>query len=203
VMYDDLRTGAGRMFYVPFSQRYAEGDYEFAVRTAGDPRALVRDIPGVIAEVAPTLPLLGLDTMSRQVDLRAANEGLLATVSTVLGALALILAGIGVYGTVAYTVARRTPEIGLRVAVGATHRNVLWLVARGSLAVVAIGVVAGIALALVSSDALTSVLFGLERTDPRVYATAAAVLFAVGAIATIPPVMRALRIDPVTALRYE
>ena len=203
VMYDGLRSGAGRMFYVPFTQRYAEGDYEFAVRTTGDPAALLRDIPGVLAELAPQLPVLALTTMSRTIDARAANERLLAMLSGVLGLLALVMAGIGIYGTVAYTVARRTPELGLRVVLGATRRNVTWLVTRSCATVVAIGVIAGLAIALASSSALTDVLYGLERTDVRIYAVGAAFLFMAGILATIPPVLRALRIQPVAALRYE
>jgi ABC-type antimicrobial peptide transport system permease subunit len=203
VMYDDLRSGAERMFYVPFSQRFAEGEYQFAVRTAGDTQAIAREIPALMAELAPSLPLLGLDTLSRQVAARATNEWLLAAVSTSLGVLALILAGIGICGIVGYTVARRTAEVGLRVALGATHRHVIWLMTRGSAGVVAVGVAIGIAAAFAASDALTGVLFGLERTDVRVYGSAAAVLFAAGMLAALPPILRALRIEPVSALRCE
>jgi putative ABC transport system permease protein len=204
VMYDDLREGAERMFYVPFFQRKAEGEYVFALRTAGGHEPFVlREIPPAVNAIAPNMPVLSLTTLARQIDERTANERLLATISGYLGGLALILAGIGIYGIVAYTVARRTAELGLRIALGASHRHVLWYVARGTVAVIVTGVGLGIVLALRASDMLTSILFGLPPGDPRVYATAAAVLFLTGVVAAVPPVLRAFRIDPVVALRYE
>jgi predicted permease len=204
VMYDDLREGAERMFYVPFFQRPAEGEYVFAVRTAaGHEPFVLREIPPAVNTIAPNMPVLSLTTLARQIDERTANERLLATISGYLGGLALILAGIGIYGIVAYTVARRTAELGLRIALGASHRHVLWCVARGTVAVIVSGVGLGIVLALGASDMLTSMLFGLPPGDPRVYATAAAVLFITGVAAAVPPVLRAFRIDPVVALRSE
>ena len=203
VMYDDLRSGAERMFYVPFAQRFVEGEYQFAVRTAGDPGILMRDVPEVVAAVVPDMPVLAIGTVARQIEARAGNERLLSAIATTLGALALLLAGIGVYGIVAYTVHRRTPELGLRMALGASRTHVLWYVSRGSLTVVAIGIAIGTVLAVASSTALASTLYGVERTDARVYAGAAAALLAAAAIAVIPAVVRALRIQPVAALRYE
>jgi ABC-type antimicrobial peptide transport system permease subunit len=149
------------------------------------------------------MPVLSLTTLARQIDERTANERLLATISGYLGGLALILAGIGIYGIVAYTVQQRTAELGLRIALGASHRHVLWHVARGTIAVMVTGVGLGIVLALRASDMLSSILFGLPPSDPRVYVTAAAVLFITGIIATVPPVRRAFRIDPIVTLRYE
>jgi predicted permease len=204
VMYDDLREGAERMFYVPFFQRPAEGEYVFAIRTAGGQEPFVlREMPAAVNAMAPNMPVLGLATLARQIDDRTANERLLATISSYLGGLALILAGIGIYGIVAYTVARRTAELGLRIALGASHRHVLWFVTRGTIAVIVTGVGLGIVLALGASDMLNSILFDLAPGDPRVYATAAAVLLITGVIAAALPVLRAFRIHPVVALRYE
>lgn len=149
------------------------------------------------------MPMLGLTTVARQIEERTANERLLATMSGVLGVLALILAGIGIYGVVAYIVARRTAELGLRIALGASHRHVLWSVARGTAAAIAIGIGVGIAVALNASDLLTDVLFGLSPGDLRVYATAAVVLMITGVAAAIHPALKASRISPVVALRYE
>ncbi len=141
VMYDGLREGAERMFYVPFFQRPAEGEYVFAIRTpAGQEPFVLRQIPAAVNAMAPNMPVLGLTLLTRQIDERTANERLLATISGLLGSLALILAGIGIYGIVVYTVARRTAELGLRIALGANHRHVLWSVARGTIAVIVTGV---------------------------------------------------------------
>jgi predicted permease len=203
VMYDDLRRGARRMFYVPFFQRYADGEYVFAVRTAGSADLLAQRIPAAVGAVAPEMPVLALSTIERQLADLSVNERLLATTSGFFGALALILAGIGIYGIVAYTVARRTPEIGVRIALGATRWHLMWQVVRGSIAVVAVGVGIGLALALAASDMATDLLFGLPPTDPRVYMIGAGILLLVGIVSAVPPVLRALRIEPVTALRYE
>jgi putative ABC transport system permease protein len=204
VMYDDLRSGAERMFYVPFAQRHAEGEYAFAVRTAdGAISSVMQEIPRIVNAVAPNMPVLALRTMTRQIDERTANERLLAMISTLFGVLALVLAGIGIYGIVAYTAARRTAEIGLRLALGASYRHVLWRVVRSTAAVTAIGVATGLMVAAFASGTLTDIVFGLATTDARVYATAAAVLFVTGLLAAIPPVLRAFRANPLHALKYE
>jgi predicted permease len=204
VMYDGLREDAERMFYVPFFQRHAEGEYVFAVRTtAGREPFVIREIPPLINAVAPNMPVLSLTTLARQIEERSANERLLATISGYVGGLTLILAGIGIYGIVSYTVARRTAELALRIALGASHRQVMWHVARGTIVVIVTGVGLGIALALRASGMLNSILFGLPPDDPRVYASAAAVLFVTGLVAAVPPVLRALRIHPAVALRSE
>jgi ABC-type antimicrobial peptide transport system permease subunit len=191
------------MFYVPFFQRYAEGEYVFAVRTGGNASLMAQQVPAAVAAVAPEMPVLGLRTVEGQIADRTANERLLATTAAFFGILALILAGIGIYGIVAYTVARRTPEIGLRMALGATRGDVTWHVARASTAVLAIGLAIGVAIAVAASDLATDLLFGLTPTDPRVHAASAAILLLVGIVSAIPPVLRALRIQPVAALRYE
>jgi ABC-type antimicrobial peptide transport system permease subunit len=113
------------------------------------------------------------------------------------------LAGIGIFGIVAYTVSRQTAELGLRIALGASRQSVVWRVTRGIVAVICAGIAIGLLLALSASDLLQGVLFGLPPSDVRVYVGAAVVLLATGAIATVPPVLRALRIHPVEALRSE
>jgi predicted permease len=204
VMYDDLRSGAERMFYVPFAQRPAEGEYTFAVRiAAGATSSVMQDIPRIVNAVAPNMPVLALRTMARQIDERTANERLLAMISTVFSVLALVLAGIGIYGIVAYTAARRTAEIGLRLALGASYGHVLWRVVRSTAAVIATGVAIGLTVAAFASGMLTDIVFGLATSDARVYATAAAVVCVTGLLAAIPPVLRAFRGNPLGALKYE
>jgi ABC-type antimicrobial peptide transport system permease subunit len=203
VMYEGLRSGAERMFYVPFYQRYAEGEYTFAVRTRGNPAPLMQRLPGEIAATAPQMPVMDLTTMAEHIDARVSNERLLATMSGFFGALALVVAALGIYGIVAYTVARRSPEIGVRVALGAGRSHVLWQVVRASVFVSGIGVVAGLAASLAASRLLEGFVFGLPPTDPRIYACAVVLLLTAAVAAAVAPVLRALRIDPVTALRYE
>jgi ABC-type antimicrobial peptide transport system permease subunit len=141
--------------------------------------------------------------MAGHIDARTANERLLATMSGFFGALALVVAAIGLYGIVAYTVARRTPEIGVRVALGASRSHVLWQVVRASVLVSGVGVLVGLGVSLAASRLLEGFLFGLPPTDPRIYSGAVASLVVAGIVAAVPPVLRALRVDPVTALRYE
>jgi putative ABC transport system permease protein len=192
------------MFYVPFAQRPAEGEYVFAVRTVEGREPLVlRQIPSVVNGVAPNMPVLSLATMSRQIDVLAANERLLASMSGVFAALALILAGIGIYGIVSYTVSRRTPELGVRMALGASHGHVLGQVLRDTAVVTSAGVVIGVVVASRMSDLVAGVVFGLSADDPRVYAAAAVVLLSTAVVAAARPVVRALRIHPVDALRSE
>lgn len=204
VMYGDLRSGSERMFYVPLAQRPAEGEFVFAVRTAeGREPFVLREIPPAVNAIAPSMPVLALRTMSRQIDARSANERLLASTSGVFGVLALVLAGIGIYGIVSYTVSRRTPEIGVRVALGASHGHVLGEVLRETALVTAAGVAIGVVVAVRLSDLVSGVIFGLSPGDPRVYATAAVVLFSTAIVAAARPVVRALHIHPADALRSE
>jgi predicted permease len=204
VMYGDLRAGSDRIFYVPTTQRPPEGEYVFAVRTpAGREPFVMRELPAAVNAVAPDMPVLALSTLSAQIDGRVATERLLAGISGWLGLLALIPAGIGIYGIVSYTISRRTSELGLRITLGASQGSVVWLVARGTLAVITGGIIVGTVVAFSASDRLTDILFGLSPGEPGVYAAAAAILFAAGLVAALLPVLRALRIQPVVALRSE
>ena len=121
----------------------------------------------------------------------------------VLGAVTLVLSGIGVYGLLAYAVTRRTPEIGVRMALGAERRSVRWMILRQSLVLVGIGLALGIPAAVASTRLVESLLFGLGPRDPTVLAAAAYVMLAVGLAAAYVPARRASRIDPLVALRAE
>jgi ABC-type antimicrobial peptide transport system permease subunit len=169
----------------------------------GNTAPLLRQLPAEIAAIAPQIPVTDLTTVAAQIDARSSNERLLATMSGFFAALALCVAAIGIYGVVAYTVARRTPEIGVRMALGASRGHVLWEVLRASVIVSGIGVGIGLGVSLAASRLLEGFLFGLPPTDPRIYSAAVGCLLGAGVAAAVPPVMRALRIDPVRALRYE
>jgi ABC-type antimicrobial peptide transport system permease subunit len=121
-----------------------------------------------------------------------------------IGVLGLVLASIGLYGVLAYTISRRIREIGLRVALGASPHNVLWMVLRDSLLLVAVGITIGLGIAMVATQPLAMFLVpGLSPTDPLTFLAVIALLAAVALAATIGPALRALRVDPMVALRYE
>ena len=171
----DVRTEAARMFYVPFFQRRAEGEYTFAVRAAIPPGELMRLIRRELRAIVPQIPVPAAQTLSQRLDERLGNERLLSSVAALFGGLALLLAGVGIYGLVAYGVARRTPEIGLRLALGASRSHVVWLVTRNTDPLVSLGVLLGLGVAVASRDLVTSLLFGLPASDARVYAMAVGV----------------------------
>ena len=149
------------------------------------------------------MPVYNLRTLERQIDRSLLVERFIATLSTAFGVLATLLAVIGLYGVMAYTVARRTREIGLRMALGAVQGDVVWLVMREVLALVGLGVAIGLAAAWGLNRVVGSVLYGVSATDPLTIAAACAVLAFVALAAGYVPARRATRVNPVLALRYE
>jgi ABC-type antimicrobial peptide transport system permease subunit len=139
--------------------------------------------------------------MTEALDTALVTERLVAALAVLFGALALGLAGMGLYGIVAYTVAQRTKEIGIRMALGAEHKSVLWLVGRNSLAIVALGLLIGWPLAFAAARGLSAQLYGVGAHDPLTMSAAVFVLLA--AAATAWPALRAMRIDPQRALRQD
>ena len=156
-----------------------------------------------VASVDRSLPLFGARTLVAQTEESLLTERLLATLSSAFGALALVLACVGLYGLMAYAVARRTPEIGIRVALGARPRRILWLVLRETLALTVAGVAVGVPLALWAARYTSSVLFGIGAADPLTMALTIATLLATAALAGYIPGRRAARVDPMVALRCE
>src|SRR5262249_27150868 len=149
------------------------------------------------------LPLMNVSTQIDEIERRFAQERLVARACTLFGGLALLVASVGVFGVMSYSVARRTNEIGIRLALGAERRDLLQLVMGESLVLVAAGVTIGVAGAMASSRTLSSLLFGVAPTDPGTMAGAVAVIVLVSALAGYLPARRASRIDPNIALRYE
>ncbi len=149
------------------------------------------------------MPVYNLRTLEHQIDQSLLNDRLIATLSTAFGVLATLLAVIGLYGVMAYTVARRTREIGVRMALGAVHGQVVWLVMREVLVLVGSGIVLGLAAAFGLSRLITSQLYGLTPNDPATIAGAAAILGVVALLAGYIPARRATRVNPTLALRYE
>jgi predicted lysophospholipase L1 biosynthesis ABC-type transport system permease subunit len=200
--YTSLRRAPPPTAYFPYQQAPA-GRVTFAVRTSGDPLALADTVRETLRGIDPLLPIFGVRSQAEQIRRSLAQERLVANLALLLGSVALALSGIGLYGLLAYAVTRRTPEIGVRIALGAERGQVRWMVLRQSLVLVAAGVAIGIPAAVASTRYLESLLFGLSPTDPRALAAAAAVMVAVAFAAGYVPARRASRVDPLTALRAE
>ena len=141
--------------------------------------------------------------LTEQVERTLVRERLMATLAAGFGILGLVLAAVGLYGLLTYTVARRTSEIGLRLALGATRRAVLWMIIRQVLTLLSLGIAIGIPAAWAASRFVSSMLFGMKATDFWTIATATATLITAGLAAGFLPAFRASRVDPMVALRYE
>jgi predicted permease len=201
--YDSVRDDVPPTMYVPYLQLPRPPQGVLYVRTAGDPTAAVGAIRETVREVDATLPLRNVTTQSEQAETRLGQERAFAQAYTLFGALALLLASIGLFGLMSYSVARRTNEIGIRMALGAQAQDVLALVMRESLILVAIGVAAGLTAAIAARRLVESLLFGLPATDAVTIAASVLVMVAVAAFAGYLPARRAARVDPLVALRYE
>jgi predicted permease len=200
--YENVREETPPMVYFPFTQRIQYLN-DLEVRVAGDPSPMIPRIRQALAEVERNLPISDVTTMAEVVDRSLAREMLIARLSGFFGLLALALACVGLYGTVSYAVARRTNEIGIRMALGAQRTAVLWHVLRESLLLVAIGGGCGIPIALGAQRLIAGLLFGLKPADPVTFLSATAVLALVALFAAYLPARRASRVDPMVALRYE
>ncbi|HUI40360.1 MAG TPA: ABC transporter permease [Terriglobia bacterium] len=197
--YVDLRREIKPTVYGP-----ATGDGVcFELRTATDPNALGPAVREVVKRADSNLPLFEVRTQQESVEGLLTQERVLARLSSFFGGLALLLACVGLYGLLAYEVARRTREVGIRMALGAEWRDVARLVVVGGIKLAVAGVAAGVAGGLALTRVLSSLLYGLKPTDPATYLTVAVLLGAVALLATYIPARRAAKIDPMVALRYE
>jgi ABC-type antimicrobial peptide transport system permease subunit len=173
------------------------------LRTAGDPVAMTTGVRAALQEIAPTLPIKEFTSQTDQIARRVEQERLFALAYTAFGGLALLLACIGLYGLMSYNVARRTTEIGVRMALGAQRRTVVGMVLRESMWLVAIGAAIGIAAALWASRFVDAVVFGVSPRDPWTIAAAVGVIAAVSGLAGYLPARRASQVDPMHALRAQ
>lgn len=202
VRYRGLKRRAPNVIYLPFAQQPWSAAYLLA-RTSGDPLALTPAIRQVIGRVDPRIGVAGVTTLDAIMSDQVAQPRFHALVLTSFAVLAALLTALGLYGVVAYAVSRRTKEIGVRAALGADDRRIMWLVLRDGLTLGAVGAAIGIACALWLTRLLASLLYGVSATDPVSFLCAAAFLFFVALTATFVPARRAARIDPVAALRTE
>lgn len=200
--YQTLREAPTPLVYLPAKQTQSSG-YTLLVRTEANPHTAISAIEHLIHGIDPKLPIYDVRTLQAQIEQGISSERVLSFLSTLFSALATLLCGIGLYGIVAYSVLRRTREIGVRFAVGAQKSDVASLFMRESVLIIAAGILIGIPVALASTRILKTILYGLEPADPPTLAVTVAILVLAGLLATVLPVRRAARIEPLQALRYE
>jgi len=204
--YQNLRSGFIKTMYIPSTQREGEqpSGYSYLLRVAaGDPRRLLPGLDRVVREADPALRVRTARTYTAIVDQSIATERTMATLGGFFGALALLIAALGMFGVLAFQVARRTNELAVRVALGASRRTMMGLVLRDVVVMVVAGVAIGAGGALALTGVAHKMLFGLTPTDPTVFVVAPSVLAGTALLAAWLPARRASRVDPLVALRHE
>jgi len=188
--------------YMPMRQSYT-GNVTLFVRSAGDPASVLGAARAAVQEMDASLPIVGVSTLGALVDQGFWGARMGAGLLAIFGALALVLAGVGIYGVMSWSVGQRTREIGIRMAMGAEPADVLRLVLGQGMVPILMGVTLGIALALSSASLVSGLLFGVSATDPATYVAVPSILAGVALLAAYVPARRATRIDPLAALREE
>ncbi|HEY7216273.1 MAG TPA: ABC transporter permease [Thermoanaerobaculia bacterium] len=199
----ELRSDVRRRYYTPMLQDAETlSAFNYEIRTR-DPKALVEPVRAAVRGFDPPPIVNDLAPLTANIDESIGDEHLVAKLSAVFGVLALLLASIGLYGVISYATSRRTNEIGIRMALGANHGKVLWMVLRETLLLAFAGIAVGLLAVLGSARVVASRLFGLSAYDPATLASVTIVLVAVAVVAGAIPGSRATRVDPTEALRYE
>ncbi|MGA7236929.1 MAG: ABC transporter permease [Bryobacteraceae bacterium] len=201
--YESMRDEIPYELYIPYPQAGFSNGLTFYVRAQGDPTNVFNTLRGAVREVDAGVPMYDMRTLDDQMEISLLTERLLATLSSVFGGLATMLAALGLYGVMAFMVTRRTREIGIRMALGAGQGSVVWMVMRETLMLAGIGVAIGLAGAYGVTRLIQAQLFGVQPTDLLTMAAAALGIAAVAALAGYIPARRATGIDPMTALRWE
>jgi predicted permease len=198
----DLRDAVPPRFYMPFAQApETPSNFNFEIRTRR-PAAVVDTVRRAAVAFDPDLPASDLRPLAAMIDDSISHERMIAQLSAVFGLVALVLAAIGLYGVLSYTIARRTNEIGIRMALGAGRPVILRMVLRETLFLALVGVAVGVPLAIAAARMVSSRLFGLSAHDPGTLAAATVILVLVSVLAGLIPGSRATRVSPTEALRY-
>ncbi|MGA7857620.1 MAG: ABC transporter permease [Terracidiphilus sp.] len=200
-----------RMVYIPLAQvlgKHGEGNQDsFAttilLRTAGDPASTIGELRSAVAGIDPNLPILEVRTMQEHLETMTSQETLVSRLTAIFAALAVLLAAIGLYGVMSFNVARRSNEIGIRIALGASGGGVQWMVLRESLVLLAAGLVLGIPIALAAARLIRAQLYQMSPFDPVIFMGATIGIAAVTVLSAWLPARRAAAVDPMTALRCE
>jgi putative ABC transport system permease protein len=173
------------------------------VRTKGDPAAMTSTVRGAMQEIDRDLPLYGIKTVNDVISDSVAPRRLNMLLLGIFAGLALVLAAVGLYGVISYSVSQRTREIGIRVALGASHKSVLRLVVGEGMVLASAGVVIGVTASFFLTKFMTTLLFGVSPTDPITFVAISVLLIGVSIVASVIPARKAMRVDPMVALRYE
>jgi predicted permease len=202
---EEQRHRSPRAVYMPFAQAPAEmrGQAVLEIRTPGNPNDAIAAVQRQVKAVDAALPLVGMQTQSEVMEESLGNDRTLAVLTGAFGALALILTAIGLYGSIAYSVARRTREIGIRMALGSSREGVLQKLMREAGLLISQGLVLGLLGSLALTRAISSQLYGVSSYDPRTFAGVVGLMIAVALAAAYVPARRAMAVDPIVALRHE
>jgi len=203
VKHENLAAPGFPEIYLPYLQADLPPSIFFVVRSHTDAQALSPAVRNAVNEVAPGQPIYSLNTMAHRIEFWMAPQKLNGLLLSVFAGLALVLAAIGIYGLIAYSVAQRTHEIGIRIALGASRRDVLSLILRQGATMGIQGLAVGTAVAYLGTRALSSMLFGVEPHDPLIFFGVAASLILTVIVASYVPARKAARVDPLVAIRYE
>jgi predicted permease len=194
-----------RAVYIPYTQAFPDdyGQMTLVIRTALDPSSIIPAVRHQVQLIARDLPLGDVKSQAADADEKLGDERSLATLLGLFAALGLVLASIGLYGTISYGVARRTNEVGIRMALGARRGDMLRMVLGDALSLVAVGVAVGVPLAIAGARLISTLIFGVKPTDLGTIAFSSAVVLAVASLAAYLPARRATKVDPMVALRCE
>ncbi len=202
VRHESLSEDGRETVYVPYRQE-ASRDVALVVRTSGEPGGLVEPIRNEVKKLAPHMPIYNVITMKDYIGAAVAQTRFSLSLIALFGALALALASVGLYGVISYSVRQRTRDLGIRMALGARGETLVRQIVVSGLTLASIGIAAGLAFSLLVSRAMTSLLFGVEATDPVTLAAISSLLLAVATVACYLPARQASRVDPMEALRTE
>ena len=199
---ESITVQAAPEMYLPSTQMRMNG-MTLLVRTTSDPHTLARSMRNAVLAIDKDQPLFEVKTLAERVDESVAASRSLTLLFTAFALLGFILGAVGIYGIVSYSVTQRTHEIGIRMALGATTRNVLSLIVKNGLALVLTGIAIGVGSAFMLTRFLATLLFGVKPTDSVTFLVVSAVFFVIAIVAALIPARRATRVDPLIALRYE
>jgi ABC-type antimicrobial peptide transport system permease subunit len=202
--YEDLRSEIPATVYVPRLQDVKSiGPMYFEVRTAENPLGIVSAVRHVAQDMDHNLALYQVRSQVEQIDQTLFQERLFSRLTSFFGALAAVLACVGIYGIMAFAVTRRTREIGIRMVLGASRGEISEMILRETLVPVGVGIAVGMVAALAATRLISSLLYGLKPTDPLSIAVAVLLMAGAAALAGYTPARRAAKVDPMVALRYE
>jgi len=203
--YGGLKGEIPPVVYIPYGQGQFPpiSQMTFALRANGNPLAYLNAVRETVRRADVRIPVTEVTTQAGEIDQQMNQEIVFARLLTGFAILALVIASVGLYGTMSYAVARRTSEIGIRMALGARRGHVVWMILRDACILAGIGLAISVPAALASSRFVESFLFELKPTDPRALGLSIAVLVSAALLAGYLPARRAARIDPLTALRHE